>query len=376
MRLLISGYYGMGNVGDEAVLAGLLGELFRQAPDWEVTVLSGNPVATRRQHGVAAVPRFAPLEVIRAVRQADIVVSGGGGLLQDATSLRSLLYYAAVLWLARLARKRTAILAQSIGPLRTRLGRTLTRMAAQRADLVTVRDESSAGLLAKIGVGRLVEVTADPAFLVEPEPSVSAQSADLGLCLRSWRGGERTVQAVIEGVGRWADQEGASVAVWPFHSPADDKVAEQALGRLGPKGRLVPPYRQPGAAAAIIGEFELVVAARLHALILASVACVPWLGIGYDAKVMALAKATGLAALPPEAVTPEAVQAAIGSLRREREQARAALAGGLPRWQSMARRNVELLVRTGAVERAVLDGRLGSGGRAAPRREDDGKQSL
>jgi len=344
MRVLISGYYGMGNLGDEAVLAGLLGELRRLRPEWSLTVLSGDPAATRQDYGVDTVPRASPAQVLHAVRRSDLLVSGGGGLLQDATSLRSLAYYAGVLWLARMAGKPTAILAQSIGPLRTRLGRLLTRQAARRASLVTVRDLASAELLRSIGVTRDVTVTADPAFLVEPSPSAPAEPADLGLCLRAWRGGEKAVEAAIEGVGRWAERENATVAVLSFHEPADAPVAAKALERLGSRGRLVRIYGQPALAAAIIGQFRVVVGARLHALILASAAAVPWVGLAYDPKVAALAEAVGLPALAPDAVAAEQVMASLQQVRQVEGEVRARLRQELSRWREMARRNVELLV--------------------------------
>jgi polysaccharide pyruvyl transferase CsaB len=359
----------MGNLGDEAVLAGLLGELRRQAPDWQVKVLSGNPAATEKQHGVVAVPRASLRSVFRAMREADIVVSGGGGLFQDATSLRSLLYYAGVLHLARLARKRTAILAQSIGPLRTGLARRLTATAAEKADLVTVRDEPSAALLRSIGVRCPVEVTADPAFLVEPDASAAAGPAEMALCLRTWPGGQDAVGAVVEGVGRWLAEEGGTALVLPFQSPQDDAVAGQAAARLGDRARIVPLYGHPGLAAAIMTKVQVVVGARLHALILASSAAVPWVGLAYDPKVQGLASAVGLLALAPEGLTPEGVQAALSALWRERERVRAALLDALPRWKDLARRNVELLLRIGHAEPAAEAAR--SSERSASAGEDE-----
>jgi polysaccharide pyruvyl transferase WcaK-like protein len=103
-RAVISGYYGFGNVGDEAILAGLLQGFRELAPEATLTVLSGDPAATEAEHGVPAWPRGVR-HAASAIRQADLLVSGGGGLLQDATSWRSPLYY---LWVLQMARKRGA----------------------------------------------------------------------------------------------------------------------------------------------------------------------------------------------------------------------------------------------------------------------------
>src|SRR5690625_4995271 len=159
MRVLISGYYGYGNFGDEALLAGLL-SLIRELGA-EPLVLSGQPDRTRAEHGVEAVHRYRGLPA--ALRRADALISGGGGLLQDRTSARSLSYYLGVLRLARLAGLRTMVYGQSIGPLsgagRRRLKRVLSRIP------VAVRDTLSIELLGELGIS--AQLVADPALLLK-----------------------------------------------------------------------------------------------------------------------------------------------------------------------------------------------------------------
>ena len=127
-RILLSGYYGFGNAGDEAVLAAILASLRREMPDVESAVLSVDPAATTRLHGVAAFHRARPREVLAALRQCDLFVSGGGSLLQDVTSLSSLLFYLAQIRFARMLGRRVMVYAQGIGPLL----RPATRMRVPR----------------------------------------------------------------------------------------------------------------------------------------------------------------------------------------------------------------------------------------------------
>ena len=163
-QFAVSGYYGCGNAGDEAVLAGIRESLARVAGDRvRLLALSQNPEETRKLHGIRAEDRMN-FSALRAVmRESDLLLSGGGSLLQDTTSVRSLLYY---LWVARVALNASIPLmfyAQGMGPLRRNMSRTLVRMVANRAASITVRDESSARLLAAIGVTNpKIEVTADP----------------------------------------------------------------------------------------------------------------------------------------------------------------------------------------------------------------------
>ena len=91
-RIVISGYYGFANAGDEAMLAAIIKALRSTEDSVELTVISGNPQATAAQYGVSSIHRFNPLEIFSALRSCDLLLSGGGSLLQDVTSKRSLLY--------------------------------------------------------------------------------------------------------------------------------------------------------------------------------------------------------------------------------------------------------------------------------------------
>ncbi len=117
MRVLLSGYYGFGNLGDEALLEVIVERMRARFPAVELEVLSATPGVTAARYGVATAPRWEWRAIRSAIARADVVLSGGGGLLQNATSLRSLLYYAGILREARRARRKTMIFAQSIGPL-------------------------------------------------------------------------------------------------------------------------------------------------------------------------------------------------------------------------------------------------------------------
>ena len=90
-KVAVSGYYGYGNFGDEAILGVLIDYLFRT--NAETTVFSNNPELTSAQYGIKSVKNFDILSVMKVISESDILISGGGSLLQDVTSLKSLLYY-------------------------------------------------------------------------------------------------------------------------------------------------------------------------------------------------------------------------------------------------------------------------------------------
>ena len=153
-KVVISGYYGFYNSGDEAMLYAMLQALRKTVPGLEVTVLSRDPGFTAREFGVHSISRVNIRQVYQELHKADLLISGGGGLLQDATGPNSIIYYLGVVSMARFLWKPVFFYAQGIGPVRTNLGRFLIRLVVNRVSTITVRDPDSRDELVSIGVKR------------------------------------------------------------------------------------------------------------------------------------------------------------------------------------------------------------------------------
>lgn len=302
MRIVISGYYGFDNAGDEAILAGTLGALRNRLPACELTVLSADPPATRTLHGVRAVDRWHWPTIWQEVGGAGLLLQGGGGLLQDATSAKSPLYYLGVLAAARMRRTPYIIYAQGVGPLSGRSARWLTGRLFSRAAAVTVRDQASAALLAELGVpAEGVTVTADAAALLEPTPPEDvahllpdpAGGPRVGFALREAPGAE----ALVEGArcaARWlVRQQGAQVLLLALHPRADRPLAEGVATESGGSYLDSQDRLSPADLMGVIGSLDFVVAMRLHASIFAATRAVPFVALSYDPKVLAFAEGMG-----------------------------------------------------------------------------------
>lgn len=162
MRVVLSGYFGFDNVGDEAILFAIIRALRKLNPTIDITVLSNNPAETAATYGVDTVNRWNIAEVRAALKSADGLISGGGSLMQDATSAKSIPYYAGVIKLAQIARVPVFIYSQGIGPINGALGKWLVKSVFNKCAGITVRDEASSELLRKIGVRSSVTVVPDP----------------------------------------------------------------------------------------------------------------------------------------------------------------------------------------------------------------------
>ncbi|MBL8234369.1 MAG: polysaccharide pyruvyl transferase family protein, partial [Bryobacterales bacterium] len=181
VRVVISGYYGYRNPGDEAILSVILDELRAAFPGVRVQVISGTPEETASTYGVEAIVWSDPVAIAKAVSEADFIITGGGGIFHDYGGFQEYGLLTEGNWgigfhvtaglLAALFEKPHFLYSIGVGPLFSEQARQFVRAICESASLVTVRDEASAQLLAATGVDPgQIHVTADPAFLLEPAP--------------------------------------------------------------------------------------------------------------------------------------------------------------------------------------------------------------
>lgn len=280
MRVLISGYYGFGNLGDEALLSGLTGALRDRGH--KAVILSGDPAATSTMHGVEA--RHRTTGLLGGILESDALISGGGGLLQDGTSARSLRYYLAVIRLARLLRRPVVVYGQSLGPLSEAGRRRVSR--ALRGTTALLRDEPSIALAGSLGLeARLV---ADPALLL---PAPSAVVRDPRLVVLVPRGGQVALNASLERLATRLVATGRTVAVASLHPVEDDDSVTRLIAAEPAASRAATPT--PAAAIELFARAAYVVSVRLHGCILAALAGTGYAGLSYDAKVAGFLEQAG-----------------------------------------------------------------------------------
>jgi polysaccharide pyruvyl transferase CsaB len=297
-RVVLSGYYGFNNAGDEAILYAIIHTLRNIEPGIEITVLSNDPVKTARQYNVKACRRWKLGEVTKALLTCDLLISGGGSLLQDVTSKLSPLYYLGVILMAKLLEKPVIVYAQGIGPLKTRINRNLTSFILNRVNAITVRDQRSKDDLLAMGVERAITVTADPVLGLSPEaisPETGREILErnglctkagqklLGIYIRSWKD-----NAYLNDLVKACDQlagEGWKIVFVPMQFPGDITISRQAAKQMKHEAVVLKEMYSPEEILSITKNMDLVIGMRLHALIKGAVAGVPVVGLSYDPKV-------------------------------------------------------------------------------------------
>ena len=159
MKFLLAGYFGFGNFGDEAILkyaVAMLQYYYKEAP---ISIITQNPDLIAKEYGLNGIYRFDFKKIIFGIKNCDCLIFPGGSILQDITSIKSILYYLSLIWLGIIFKKKVIMISQGIGPIKNPLAQKLTQKLLKKVSFISARDEKSYELLHKNGIP--CELTAD-----------------------------------------------------------------------------------------------------------------------------------------------------------------------------------------------------------------------
>jgi len=277
-KVVISGYYGFKNFGDELILSVLTKKL-RQV-DADVTVFSVDTEYTAQNYGVKSVPTFDLKGIIKTIFECDVLISGGGSLFQDVTSFKSVLYYSIILALGQIFNKKTIVFAQGIGPLKSPISRFLVKNLFAKCDYVSVRDESSKKMLETWGVDS--EIVCDPAFSL-PMRNLLKENV-LGVQLRAFA---TLSEEFLNNLAKIVNEsEFEKVKILSLQKSQDLEVAKNFEKML--VGKSVEIVEEK--IVAEISQLETLIGMRFHSLVVGLKAGVKCCAINYDPKVQILAE--------------------------------------------------------------------------------------
>ena len=294
--IVISGYYGLGNSGDEALLKSIVSDLKSSEPQITITALSGNTSLTRELYGIKTVNRFNLFSVISEMRKAKLLISGGGTLIQDATSTKSLLYYLGIITLAKKLGLKVMLYANGMGPIKEKNIKKVNKVL-NKVDLITLRENVSLEEIERCGIKKpRVIVTADPAFNLKSAP---VECADRILADYSIEENDRLVAVSVRDCAdmpeNFAQQMAFSLdeiskkgylpVFIPMQKKCDLALSLDVAGKMKEQSRVIDCDLSIPDMLAIIGRCSIVCGMRLHMLIFASVMNVPMAGIAYDPKI-------------------------------------------------------------------------------------------
>jgi len=299
---IISGYYGFGNVGDDAMLGSIVDNLKLLKPDISILVLSKKPLETSRNFDVNTINRQDIFAVYSAMKRAKLFIYGGGNIIQDSTSTRSLMFYLGAAWLAKKLKLKVMFYANGIGPINKFRNAEFSRKILNMVDVITVRERLSLNELKKMGITKpKIVLTADAALAVHVDydpaleklfanEGMSIDSKYAGFSVRKCPGFEKNHHAKYEQtLAEIADFVYTKYNLKPVFIPMEYHVdivtIRNIVSKMKTSSYIISDNYSVSETFAVIRKMDIMIAMRLHALIFAAYMNVPLLGISYQPKV-------------------------------------------------------------------------------------------
>lgn len=295
--IVISGYYGFNNSGDDAILKAIVNDFKKANSKINIIALSKDPINTERNYKIKAVDRFNFIKVIKSLLKCDVFLSGGGSLLQDITSTRSLLYYLSLIYLAKLFKKPVMVYANGIGPINRKINRYLTKSILNKVDLITLRDNNSEKTVKELGVNnKNVFVTADPVFTLEPtekekinkllkDENIPTDKHLIGFSVRDWKKSKNIIEVISKTIDYININYDLNVLLIPMHYPEDLEISKIIKENCETEVFILNNKYSVEDIMGVISKLDIIVAMRLHSLIYAATQAIPMVGLVYDPKV-------------------------------------------------------------------------------------------
>lgn len=296
--IIICGAYGHGNAGDDAILKSIIQSVKGADENMPITILAKKTMNIRKSMRVDAIYTFNIPKMFMAMRKSLLYINGGGTLIQNITSSRSLIYYLFTLTLAKRLKNKVAMYGCGIGPVTgTRDTRYVMRVLNNSVDYITLRDRHSEAELQKFGVTKpVIRVTSDPALVLNPSPTEEAEMvlSKYGLSpngkyicfmLRTWYGYSEKAKDIAACADYVYEKYGLRPVFLSMNILYDTKAAKEVTSYMHADHTIIDEKINPEMLIAMLSYMNVVIAMRLHGLIFSSVSGVPLIGISYDPKI-------------------------------------------------------------------------------------------
>ena len=295
--IIIAGYYGFNNIGDEALLMAIIQDLKTYIDDIKVVVLSNTPAESSLLYSTYSINRFSLIRIVRAMKKSRMFVYGGGTLIQENTSTRSLIYYLGMIWIAKKIGLKVMLYANGIEPINKYINKRLTSKTLNKVDIISLREQASKVELDKLGVYKpKIIVTADPAFTIEPcsdsttdrilaEEKLDRNKPLIGFSVRKWEGYKNYINVIAQAADYVAEKYNATPVFLPMQHPNDLQIIRTIVSKMKNKAFIIENRYTVPQVLGIISKLDILVGMRLHALVFAVSVGIPVVGLVYEPKV-------------------------------------------------------------------------------------------
>lgn len=295
---IVCGAYGHGNAGDDAILKSIIQSVQELDDTMPITVLAKNTQSIKKRYRVNSIYSFNVPRMFSAMRKSVLYINGGGTLIQNATSRRSLWYYLFTLRLAKFLGNKVDMYGCGIGPVRGEKNIRLVKKVLDRSvDTITLREKDSMTELESFGVKRPeILLSSDPALVLTPSSQLDVdiylkkhglQAGQKYICfmLRTWQGFEDKASAFASCADRAYEQYGMTPVFLSLNIFHDTSAAQKVAQKMKAPFHILDDWAEPELLIGLLGHMDVVVSMRLHGLIFSSLSGVPLVGVAYDPKI-------------------------------------------------------------------------------------------
>ncbi len=302
----ISGYYGFRNNGDDALLLALTGDLKKEKPDSRMVILSNRPKETARIYRIDSVHRLNLAKITSIFKKTKVLIFGGGSLLQDETSSKSLWYYLSVITLAKKYGAKVMQFANGFGPINKKSNRKITAKVINNCvDVITTRDGASFNRMKELNINKDIVLTADPAMLLSgiKDKEISKLMAKecipnddyITVAVREWKKNSPGFnKEVADALKEFSQKHNLNVLFIPMQNPHDVKISKEIKKLIGDRAYVFDGNISINETIGVIRNSKLNVAMRLHSIIYSVAQGVNTVALRYDPKIDGFMEYVGL----------------------------------------------------------------------------------
>ena len=298
-NIIINGYYGYKNLGDDSLLQAMIENITKADDTAKITVLSATPRQTTKRYLVNSINRYNILKIRKEMKNASLFISGGGSLLQDVTSTKSLIYYTYMIKLAKRMGLRIMVYANGFGPINKKRNLALVKNTLKLTDFISAREPESANAIKTLCPDANVKISADPAFTLTSanekwgqqileKHSIKKDRKYFAISLREWQNLDRDI---AEKIAKYCQEVTKKYSIYPvFITMQDAKdltLINKVVKLLDYKAEIITQITAKELLC-VMKRMTFSVGMRLHFLIFSAICNVPVIGLSYDPKVNSL----------------------------------------------------------------------------------------
>jgi L-malate glycosyltransferase len=271
-EIVISGYYGFKNAGDELILKTIVGDLRFYKPNIKISVLSATPKETSKTYNVHSINRWNIFSIIAEILKSQMLLSGSGGLFQDTTGYMSLWYYLMIISLAKFFNKKVFIYAVGIGEIKHPINKYFIKYCFNKVDFITVRTIRDKEMLESFGIKQNIIVTADPVFGIDLPNVVindTTKKKKIGIIIRKTKDWKNDV-VIFSNISKILTEKfNAKIIFIPFQESSDLKLLKNIKNKTNGIADIYM-WNNLDEMLKLFSQLDIVISMRLHGLILAA----------------------------------------------------------------------------------------------------------